>query len=238
MPPVVTGWWSYLLITEGAPLIHTASGCRKAPAGTLLILHPECPCGIEDTGESRCRQLCWIWKDAPLMEDLIPEKGRALLLEAEPDLVRVLSRIHRECRLEIARSDGCTRLALQRLRIEADVGIARALGSRESDSSVRLHLALSFLEQNTESPALVRDLCEYLQVSEHALKRLFHANFQLSPRQYIQRLRMQQAEKLLEDGRISVKEIAYRMGYRHPNDFSRAYRKFFGISASERKRRG
>ncbi len=237
-PPVVTGWWSYLLITEGAPLIRTSSGRQSAPAGTLLIMHPDCPCGIEDKGSSRCLQLCWIWKDPPLLDTLIAEKGQSLTFKVPPDLQRLLTRIHRECRLEIARSDSFTRFALQHLRIEMDVGIARALGPRESDSTVRIHLALSYLEQCTESATPVRDLCEYLQVSEHTLKRLFHSKFQMSPLQYIKNLRMSRAEDLLKAGRHSIKEIAYMMGYRHPNDFSRAYRKFSGMNATEKKRRG
>lgn len=172
------------------------------------------------------------------MNALNPEAGRGLTFQTTPELRRLLTRIHRECRLEISRSDACTRLALQRLRIEMDVGIARSLGPRESDAAVRLNLALSYLEQGMESPAPVRDLCEYLQVSEHTLKRLFREHFGLSPLQYIQRLRMSRAEELLKGGRHSIKEIAYKVGYRHPNDFSRAYRKFTGVNATERKRRG
>ncbi len=236
MPPVVTGRWSYLLITEGSPVIRTASGARRAPAGTLFVMHPDCPCGMEDEGDSRCQTLCWVWTEAPGLERFRPEPGGFLDFQAPPALVRLLGRIHRDCRLEIARSDACTRIALQRLRLEMDVGIARAFGPRESDATVRLHLAQSYLEQCLESPSPVRDLCEYLQVSGHALKALFHSEFQMSPQQYIQRLRMRRAEELLQEGKRSVKEIAYSLGYRHPNDFSRAYRRFSGMNATAKKR--
>lgn len=237
MPPVVTGWWSYLLITEGAPVIRTASGAIRAPAGTLFLMHPDCPCGMEDEGASRCRTLCWIWTEAPGLDRLRPEPGGLLDFQVPGGLMRLLNRIHRDCRLEIARSDACTRIALQRLRLEMDVGIARAFGPRESDASVRRDLARSYLDQCLESSSPVRDLCEYLQVSEHALKALFHSEFQVSPQQYIQRLRMRRAEKFLQEGKLSVKEIAYKLGYRHPNDFSRAYRRHSGVNASTQKRR-
>jgi AraC-like DNA-binding protein len=34
----------------------------------------------------------------------------------------------------------------------------------------------------------------------------------------------------LETARFSVKEIAYALGYKHPNDFSRAFKQFVGRS--------
>ncbi len=37
-------------------------------------------------------------------------------------------------------------------------------------------------------------------------------------------------QELLETDRFSVKEIAYALGYKHPNDFSRAFKHFVGKS--------
>jgi two-component system response regulator YesN len=47
---------------------------------------------------------------------------------------------------------------------------------------------------------------------------------------YHQRLKMARAQELLETDRFSVKEIAYALGYKHPNDFSRAFKQFVGKS--------
>ncbi|MCX7886899.1 MAG: helix-turn-helix domain-containing protein [Verrucomicrobiae bacterium] len=40
-------------------------------------------------------------------------------------------------------------------------------------------------------------------------------------------MRMERARQLLAEGRL-VKEVAFALGYRHANDFSRAYKKFSG----------
>jgi two-component system response regulator YesN len=43
-------------------------------------------------------------------------------------------------------------------------------------------------------------------------------------------MKMARAQELLETDRFSVKEIAYALGYKHPNDFSRAFKHFVGKS--------
>jgi transcriptional regulator GlxA family with amidase domain len=69
-----------------------------------------------------------------------------------------------------------------------------------------------------------------LQISPATLARMFQQHHGESPAMYHQRLRMTRAQELLETNRFSVKEIAYALGYKHPNDFSRAFRRFVGRS--------
>jgi len=58
-----------------------------------------------------------------------------------------------------------------------------------------------------------------------------------SPAGYFRRLKMNEAEKLLRSGAMSVKEVAYRLGYRHPGDFGRAFKSFSGFTPKIRRRR-
>jgi AraC-like DNA-binding protein len=43
---------------------------------------------------------------------------------------------------------------------------------------------------------------------------------------------MQWARQQLRDPTKSVKSVAYALGYRHPPDFSRAFKSHFGVTAS------
>jgi transcriptional regulator GlxA family with amidase domain len=47
------------------------------------------------------------------------------------------------------------------------------------------------------------------------------------------RVRMQQAQNLLLDSRLSIKEIAARTGYAGQHEFARAFKKHTGMAASE-----
>ncbi len=78
--------------------------------------------------------------------------------------------------------------------------------------------------------APMRLLGEYLQISPATLKCLFHEKAGISPQAYFQKLKFQRAEKMLIEKKMAVKAVAFELGYRHANDFSRAFRLFAGRS--------
>jgi AraC-like DNA-binding protein len=47
---------------------------------------------------------------------------------------------------------------------------------------------------------------------------------------YAQRLKMEQAKKLLETTDISVTEIAFDVGYEYSSNFTTAFRRHFGVT--------
>lgn len=78
------------------------------------------------------------------------------------------------------------------------------------------------------STAALASLCG---LSIRQLERNFKHTMDQSPKRWLNALRLQSARKLLQDGG-SVKEVALSFGYRHPQHFSRDFRKFFGVSPS------
>lgn len=50
---------------------------------------------------------------------------------------------------------------------------------------------------------------------------------------YLISLRMEKAKELLGERELSIKQIAYMVGYSDPNYFSRAFKKYVGISATQ-----
>lgn len=70
-----------------------------------------------------------------------------------------------------------------------------------------------------------------------SLRHRFRKAFGLSPRAMMLRLRMQRAQTLLLDGRMSVKEVAFSVGYYRQHEFARAFRKAFGVAPSQWRRK-
>lgn len=50
-----------------------------------------------------------------------------------------------------------------------------------------------------------------------------------SPGAFLRNLRLQQAARLLADGKIPVAEVAYTVGFRNPNHFATAFKELFGM---------
>lgn len=106
------------------------------------------------------------------------------------------------------------------------------LGRRSIGRESRFHLAVEYLRNHLDKPELVKRLREHLQISEASLKRLFHGCAAKSPRAYALGEKMQWAQRQLSSGECSVKAVAYALGYKHANDFSRAFKRHKGFQAS------
>jgi transcriptional regulator GlxA family with amidase domain len=128
--------------------------------------------------------------------------------------------------------DSLTGLELEQARLRLDLTIARSRRPRlqPPKASQRLQFALRWLGQNLDEPKPVTALSDYLQVSPVTMNRLFHTQLGQSVAEYHHRLKMERAMAWLEGGRIAVKEVSFALGYRHANDFSRAFKRFTGRS--------
>lgn len=76
----------------------------------------------------------------------------------------------------------------------------------------------------------VRDLAALCGISEAYFRRIFADKFSMGPKEYIIRLRMDYAKRLLESGQFATNEIALMCGYLEPCHFSREFSKYTGLS--------
>jgi AraC-like DNA-binding protein len=65
------------------------------------------------------------------------------------------------------------------------------------------------------------------------LSRAFSQEFGASITDVLAGVRMERARELLEDAELSVKQIAYQVGYTNGNYFSKVFRRYYGLSPSE-----
>jgi AraC family transcriptional regulator of arabinose operon len=143
--------------------------------------------------------------------------------------------LHDLCRLEVLRNEpsagyleGCRMMFEETIRREVlQSGIA---GLPISELCGQAH---AWMADHLDSSEPVARLCDYLNVSQSTLYRRFMEEVGASPLARFHDLRMQEAKRLLSEQNLSVKEVAFRLGYTHFNDLSRAYRKHFGKCPSE-----
>ena len=81
-----------------------------------------------------------------------------------------------------------------------------------------------------EKPLDVESLALYAGISASSLTRLFKRYLNETPHQYLTGVRMRQAARMLEQHTLSIKEIAERVGYENPLNFSTEFKKRFGES--------
>jgi AraC-like DNA-binding protein len=94
----------------------------------------------------------------------------------------------------------------------------------------RMHAARDLLLARLSDPPTISQVASAVGTNDFALKRHFKAVFGKPVHAYLLAVRLAQACRLLRESSDSIKEIADAVGYVHPNHFSTAFRRAYGIS--------
>lgn len=97
--------------------------------------------------------------------------------------------------------------------------------------------ARALLEQNLDRMIRITELARACGMHPVALARKFRRQYGMTLAEYRCLCRMNEAEKLLGDSGVQMKEIAFRLGYCNPYYFSSEFRRYSGMSPSEWRRR-
>jgi AraC-like DNA-binding protein len=79
-------------------------------------------------------------------------------------------------------------------------------------------------------PPVIRDLAQVAAMSETKLKQLFKQTFGSTIYTYYQQARMDEAAFLLKQGKHSVGEVGYELGFSNLSHFSRLFEKHYGLN--------
>jgi len=101
--------------------------------------------------------------------------------------------------------------------------LADASGRPVSRTSRLAINAKAFIDTHYERRTTLSTVASHLHVSANYLSRVFRRETGTTLTSYIQRKRIDHARRLLAEGRESISEIAYRVGYRNYRDFYRNF---------------
>ncbi|WP_158774013.1 GlxA family transcriptional regulator [Cobetia sp. L2A1] len=98
--------------------------------------------------------------------------------------------------------------------------------------------ALAVMEANLAQALSIPEVCRLAGQSQRQLTRIFMAQFGETPKQCYLGMRLDHAQRVLADSRVSVSQVAFSVGFSHLAHFSRAYRQRFGEAPSVTAQRG
>ena len=87
-------------------------------------------------------------------------------------------------------------------------------------------------------PLSVEKLAARLGVSERHVRRIFEAQFGVTPMQYLQTRRLLTAKQLLADTRLPVTEIAFLSGFASVRRFNAAFAQHYRLNPTQLRRQG
>lgn len=93
--------------------------------------------------------------------------------------------------------------------------------------------ALEILDGSIQNPPTIPQLSKLVGLNEFTLKQNFKRFTGTTIYGYVTRSRMHQALELLNQRGFNVKETAYTLGYKNPQHFTAAFKRFFGQTPTE-----
>ncbi|NWJ50682.1 MAG: response regulator [Bacteroidetes bacterium] len=85
----------------------------------------------------------------------------------------------------------------------------------------------------SESTFNIDEMCKQFYLSRSHFSRKIKQLTGLPPIELLTTFRLKQAAKIIAKDKISISEVAYMVGFEHPNSLSRAFKKEYGMSPSE-----
>ena len=96
----------------------------------------------------------------------------------------------------------------------------------------RIAQATDWLKAHLSEPVIIEGLASRCGMSVSSFHQHFKEITQLSPLQYQKSLRLMEARRLIKMNETQISQIAMQVGYESPSQFSREYKRLFGISPS------
>jgi len=92
----------------------------------------------------------------------------------------------------------------------------------------QLRRSVEFINQSLDKDLYLSDIAAVANMSKYHFSKSFREVIGMPPHQYLVKLRMEKARKLLKDTALSLEEVAYRVGYVDPAHFSKQFLKVVG----------
>jgi AraC-like DNA-binding protein len=115
------------------------------------------------------------------------------------------------------------------LALRGEQGDLLRLALRRDARSPGVTRALHYIHRHLDEPLDVTALAKAAGMSVSSLHHQFKTVTTLSPLQYVKRIRLDRARQMLMDGTLQAAEAALRVGYESPSQFSREFKRLFGL---------
>lgn len=91
----------------------------------------------------------------------------------------------------------------------------------------------NWLATNLNTHMSVDDMAEKAGMSPRNFARVFKAETGLTPRQYLEKIRIERARILLEESRMPFQRVAQAAGFASPEVFRRTFHRHFGVPPAQ-----
>ena len=116
---------------------------------------------------------------------------------------------------------------------ESPVGAKLQTANAVHSENEIIRQAQIFISSHIREKLSVPLVARQVDVSPSYLTALFHKNLQISPGEYIRRIKLQESKQMIRENDLNFTEIAAALQYSTVHHFSRQFKEKFGITPTE-----
>jgi AraC-like DNA-binding protein len=117
-------------------------------------------------------------------------------------------------------------------QVDAPAAKLKTSNNVHSDNEI-IRGAQQYITEHIREKLSVPAVAKSVNVSPSYLTALFHKHLQISPAEYIRRIKLQESKQMIRENSMTFTEIAAALQYSTVHHFSRQFKEKFGITPSE-----
>ena len=106
-------------------------------------------------------------------------------------------------------------------------------GARQHYQDELLEKILAYIDETIYEPLSIAELCQKFSMSRSSLQILFKENMVISPKKYINEMKLEKSRQMICENKYTISEIALMLGFNSIHYFSRAFTQKYHMAPSE-----
>jgi AraC family transcriptional regulator len=94
----------------------------------------------------------------------------------------------------------------------------------------KLQQVIDYIDAYLDRDLSLKELANVVQMSPHYFSQLFKSTTGITPHQYVLRCRIEQAKNLMRQGKLSIAEIATKVGFVDQSHLHRHFKRLMGVT--------